>query len=75
MSTAGKRDRVFLMTKNCNRDAKGTRRCLEDSLRRLKTDRIDLWQFHEINYDNDPDWIVDEGGLAEALICDGGAGA
>ncbi|MCA9443554.1 MAG: aldo/keto reductase, partial [Candidatus Omnitrophica bacterium] len=57
----GKRDQVFLMTKNCNRDAKGTRQCLEDSLRRLKTDHLDLWQFHEINYDNDPDWIVDEG--------------
>ena len=63
----GKRDQVFLMTKNCNRDAKGTRQCLEDSLRRLKTDHLDLWQFHEINYDNDPDWIVDEGALAEAL--------
>jgi len=67
LSSPGKRDKVFLMTKNCNRDAKGTRECLEDSLRRLKTDRIDLWQFHEINYDNDPDWIVEKGALAEAL--------
>ena len=25
-----------------------------------KTDVIDLWQFHEINYDNDPDWIVEQ---------------
>lgn len=63
----GKRKKVFLMTKNCARDAKGTRQHLEDSLRRLKTDVIDLWQFHEINYDNDPDWIVDKGALAEAL--------
>jgi predicted aldo/keto reductase-like oxidoreductase len=63
----GKRKKVFLMTKNCNRDAKGTRQCLEDSLRRLKTDHLDLWQFHEINYDNDPDWVVDKGGLGEAL--------
>ncbi len=63
----GKRDKVFLMTKNCDRDAKGTRKHLEDSLRRLQTDRIDLWQFHEINYDNDPDWIVEKGGLEEAL--------
>ncbi len=67
LATPGKRDKVFLMTKNCDRDAKGTRQCLEDSLRRLKTDRIDLWQFHEINYDNDPDWIVEKGALAEAL--------
>jgi predicted aldo/keto reductase-like oxidoreductase len=63
----GKRDKVFLMTKNCNRDAQGTRKCLEDSLRRLKTDHIDLWQFHEINYDNDPDWVVQNGALEEAL--------
>ncbi len=62
-----KRQKVFLMTKNCARDAKGTRQHLEDSLRRLQTDHIDLWQFHEINYDNDPDWIVERGALAEAL--------
>ncbi len=63
----GKRSKVFLMTKNCNRDAKGTRQCLEDSLKRLQTDHLDLWQFHEINYDNDPDWVVEKGALAEAL--------
>lgn len=62
-----KRDKVFLMTKNCNRDGKGTRQCLEDSLKRLQTDHLDLWQFHEVNYDNDPEWIVEKGGLAEAL--------
>jgi uncharacterized protein len=67
LAVEGKRKQVFLMTKNCNRDAKGTRQCLEDSLRRLKTDVIDLWQFHEINYDNDPDWILEKGALAEAL--------
>lgn len=63
----GKRAKVFLMTKNCARDAKGTRQHLEDSLRRLQTDHLDLWQFHEINYDNDPDWIVERGALSEAL--------
>jgi predicted aldo/keto reductase-like oxidoreductase len=63
----GKRKKVFLMTKNCARDAKGSKNHLEDSLRRLQTDHLDLWQFHEINYDNDPDWIVEKGALAAAL--------
>jgi predicted aldo/keto reductase-like oxidoreductase len=67
LSQGGYRNKVFLMTKNCERDAKGTRQDLEDSLRRLKTDHLDLWQFHEINYDNDPDWVIEKGGLAEAL--------
>lgn len=67
LSQGGYRKKVFLMTKNCARDAKGTRQHLEDSLRRLQTDVLDLWQFHEINYDNDPDWIMEKGALAEAL--------
>ncbi len=63
----GKRRQSFLMTKNCGRDAKTVQTHLDDSLRRLKTDVIDLVQFHEINYDNDPDWIVDRGGLGVLL--------
>lgn len=63
----GWRNKVFLMTKNCARDYEGSRKCLEDSLRRLKTDRVDLWQFHEMNYDNDPDWVFEKGGLKYAL--------
>ena len=59
----GKRKKCFLMTKNCGRDAKTAREHIEDSLKRLRTDVIDLMQFHEINYDNDPDWIVEKGGL------------
>ena len=57
LAEGGRRDKVFLMTKVCGRTAKDARSNLEDSLRRLKTVRIDLWQFHEIVYDNDPDWI------------------
>jgi uncharacterized protein len=63
----GRRDKVFLMTKNCERDHAGSMKCLDDSLRRLRTDRIDLWQFHEINYDNDPDWVFEKGGLKAAV--------
>jgi aryl-alcohol dehydrogenase-like predicted oxidoreductase len=57
LAEGGRRDKVFLMTKVCGRTAKEAQSNLEDSLRRLRTDRIDLWQFHEIVYDNDPDWI------------------
>jgi len=67
LSEGGRRKNVFLMTKNCARDAAGTRTHLEESLKQLRTDYLDLWQFHEINYDNDPDWIVEKGALAEAL--------
>ncbi|MBL8179570.1 MAG: aldo/keto reductase [Bryobacterales bacterium] len=65
--SGGKRDKVFLMTKNCERDYKGSMKNLDDSLRRLKTDRLDLWQFHEMVYDNDPDWVFENGGLKAAL--------
>lgn len=57
LAEGGRRDKCFLMTKVCGRTAKDAQKHLEDSLRRLKTDRLDLWQFHEIVYDNDPDWI------------------
>jgi predicted aldo/keto reductase-like oxidoreductase len=57
LAEGGRRDKVFLMTKVCGRTARDARSNLEDSLRRLRTDRIDLWQFHEMVYDNDPDWV------------------
>ena len=63
----GRRDKVFLMTKNSGRDDEFSRQCLDDSLRRMQTDYIDLWQFHETNYDNDPDWVFERGGLGFAL--------
>lgn len=46
----GRRDKVFLMTKVCThgRDAKEGMRQLEQSLRRHKTDHLDLWQVHEV---------------------------
>lgn len=63
----GYRKKVFLMTKVCDRDQAGAMKHLEDSLRRLKTDVIDLWQFHECNYYNDPELILEKGGLRAAL--------
>jgi predicted aldo/keto reductase-like oxidoreductase len=62
-----RRKQVFLMTKNCERDYEGSKKCLEDSLRRLRTDYLDLWQFHEMIYDNDPDWVFEKGGIKAAL--------
>ncbi len=63
----GKRQQVFLMTKVCDRDYEGAKRQLDESLRRLRTDVIDLWQFHECNYGNDPEWVFEKGGVRAAL--------
>jgi aryl-alcohol dehydrogenase-like predicted oxidoreductase len=64
-----RRDAVFLMTKVCThgRDAKVAMRQLEQSLRRLRTDYLDLWQVHECVYHNDPDRHFAPGGVLEAL--------
>lgn len=68
LADGGRRDKVLLMTKVCGRTAKEAQSNLEDSLRRLKTDRIDLWQFHEMVYDNDPDWVFADDGAIHAGI-------
>lgn len=63
----GYRKKVFLMTKHHGRrDTKVAMQHLEDSLRRLQTEVIDLWQFHEVVYENDPDMIFAKGGAIEA---------
>ena len=63
------RDRVFLMTKVCARDYEGARRQIDESLARLRTDRVDLLQFHAIQYEDDIERILDpeRGGLRAAL--------
>ncbi len=68
LAAPGYRDKVFLMTKVCGRDYKTARSNLEDSLRRLQTDRIDLWQFHGIQWDDDPDLIFAENGAFRFAI-------
>jgi aryl-alcohol dehydrogenase-like predicted oxidoreductase len=66
---AHRRDRVFLMSKVCThgRVAKVAMRQLEESLRRLKTDYLDLWQVHEVAFYNDPERHFMKGGVIEAL--------
>ena len=64
----GRRDEVVLMTKVCGRDRETAEQHLHDSLERLQTDVIDVWQFHEINYDNDPQWLFRSGGAIEAAV-------
>jgi aryl-alcohol dehydrogenase-like predicted oxidoreductase len=66
----GKRDRVVLMTKVCThgRDKSTAMRMLEESLQRLQTDHLDVWQIHEVVYYNDPDLIFKPNGAAEALV-------
>ena len=67
---ADRRDRVFLMTKVCThgRDKREAMRQLEQSLRRLKTGYIDLWQIHECVYYNDPERHFMRGGAVDALV-------
>ncbi len=65
----GKRDQVVLMTKVCTHGRKKdvAMRMLEESLKRLQTDHLDIWQVHEVVYDNDPDLIFAKDGAIEAL--------
>ena len=67
---ADRRDQVFLMTKVCTHGRGRTEamRQLEQSLRRLKTDYLDLWQIHECAYDNDPERHFAPRGVVEALM-------
>ena len=64
----GYREKVFLMTKLDGRNARTAAQQLDDSLRRLQTDRIDLIQFHEIIRTSDPQLIFASGGAIEAML-------
>jgi aryl-alcohol dehydrogenase-like predicted oxidoreductase len=65
----GRRNNVFLMTKVCThgRDGALGLRMLDESLRRLQTDHLDLWQIHAVSFDNDPELAYARGGIIEAL--------
>ena len=63
----GYRDQVFLMTKIDGRTQALAAQQIDESLRRLQTDHVDLLQFHEIIRLEDPDRIFAEGGAVEAV--------
>ncbi len=66
----GRRQQAFLMTKVCShgRDKRVALQQLDESLRRLKTDYLDLWQIHEVVYEDDPDRHFAPNGAADALL-------
>lgn len=65
----GKRQQVFLMTKVCShgRDKDVALRMLEESLNRLQTDHLDLWQIHGVSSETDPQLFIRPNGAAEAM--------
>jgi aryl-alcohol dehydrogenase-like predicted oxidoreductase len=64
----GYRQKAFLMTKIDGQTKKAASQQLDESLRRLQTDHIDLLQFHEVIRDTDPDRIFASGGGMEAVL-------
>jgi predicted aldo/keto reductase-like oxidoreductase len=64
----GYREKVFLMTKIDGRTKESAAKQIDESLKRLQTDRVDLMQFHEIIRLEDPDRIFTKGGAAEAVL-------
>ncbi len=65
LATPSKRQKAFLMTKAPGRDAATAQKQLEDSLRRMRTDVIDLWQFHNLIDFKEVDTIFGPGGAME----------
>jgi predicted aldo/keto reductase-like oxidoreductase len=64
----GYRQKAFLMTKIDGRNKASAEKQLNESLKRLQTDRIDLLQFHEVIRDTDPDRIFAPGGALETVL-------
>jgi aryl-alcohol dehydrogenase-like predicted oxidoreductase len=61
------RKQIFLASKTGARDRDGAWRELERSLTRLKTDYLDLWQFHHVSFNEELDTLLGENGAIHAL--------
>ena len=59
---------VFLASKTHIRTRDGSLKLLDDSLKRLRTDHLDLWQLHDLRTQSDLNQIFGKGGALEALI-------
>jgi len=68
LSQGGYRQKAFVMTKLDGRTKELATDQINDSLRRLKVDHIDLLQHHEVIRFDDPDRIFSEGGAMEAVV-------
>src|SRR5262245_18136992 len=63
-----RRGQIFLASKTHERTRDGALRLLDDSLRRLRTDHLDLWQLHDLRTLDDLHRIFAKGGALEALL-------
>ena len=68
LAEGGYRDKVFLMSKMDGRTKEEALKQIDQSLLRLRTDRIDLVQHHEILRYDDPDRVFAEGGAMEGFL-------
>ena len=63
-----RRGQVFLASKTHDRTRDGSLRLLDESLKRLRTDHLDLWQLHDLRTSGDLKTIFGRGGALEALV-------
>lgn len=68
LALGDRRPEIFLASKTHDRTYDGSLRLLDDSLRRLHTDYLDLWQLHDLRSEDDLSRIFGKGGAMKALL-------